>query len=219
MSDPFEPVPLFAYPIFSTLFGDAEAHRDGLRKVILDHRANHAGILRSNRDAWHSGREFLAIDDEHVAWVLHNVTVFATRALARYYGDWARHELQLGSWWANVLDAGGWNAPHHHLPQVWSGAYYVDTPNIGTTPDDVHGRFEFLNPAVEPQPFIRGSFQVAPREGMTVLFPSSLLHLVHPNRGPEPRISIAYNFNVVPRAVAQVPVTPEEQPVASSAER
>jgi uncharacterized protein (TIGR02466 family) len=196
-ADPFQPVPLFAFPLFSSLLGDAESHREPLTRLILDHRSSHAGIRRSNRDGWHSGPEFLTVQDEHLAWVLHNVTVFAQHALGRFYGGWARHELRLGSWWANVLDQGGWNAPHHHLPQHWSGAYYVDVPDVGTTPDDLHGRIEFLNPNVTQSAYGSGNFAYAPKDGLTVMFPSSLLHFVHPHKGTRPRISIAYNFNVV----------------------
>jgi hypothetical protein len=32
-----------------------------------------------------------------------------------------------------------------------------------------------------------------------LLFPSSLQHFVHPHAGERPRVSIAYNFNVVPK--------------------
>jgi hypothetical protein len=34
---------------------------------------------------------------------------------------------------------------------------------------------------------------------MTLLFPASLIHFVHPHEGDEDRISVAYNFNVVPK--------------------
>lgn len=198
-SDPFQPIPLFAFPLFSSMLGDADRHREGLTRLILDHRARHAGIRRSNRDGWHSGPEFLDVRDEHLAWVLHNVTVFAERALARFYGNWARHQLTLGSWWANVLDPGGWNAPHHHLPQTWSGVYYVRVPDVGTAPDDLRGRIEFLNPHPVQSAFGGGNFAYAPREGLNLLFPSSLVHLVHPHAGSEPRISIAYNVTVAPK--------------------
>lgn len=198
MSDPFQPLPLFSFPLFSSILADFDQHRAPLAQLITAHRANHVGLRRSNRDGWHSGEEFLQVRDEHLAWVLHNVLVFGKHALGRFYGNWARHELRLGSWWANVLDPGGWNAPHHHLPQHWSGVYYVRVPDVGTTPDDLHGRIEFLNPNVTQSAYGGGNFAYAPKDGLTLLFPSSLVHLVHPHGGTEPRISIAYNFNVVP---------------------
>lgn len=198
MSDPFAPIPLFSFPLYSAILADHEEHKAGLIKEVLDHRAVDPGIRRSNRDGWHSGDAFLASRNDDLAWVLHNVTVFAKKALARHHQNWARTDLRLGSYWANVLDAHGWNAPHHHLPQHWSGVYYVQVPEVGTVAEDLRGRIEFLNPNVNQATFGSGSFAYAPREGLTLLFPSSLVHFVHPHTSGEPRITIAYNFNVVP---------------------
>lgn len=200
-SDPFVPIPLFAFPLFHTMVGGHEAHKEGLLRHILAHQQAHPGIRRSNRNAWHSGEAFQKARDPHMDWVLEHVTQFARGALAPYYDKWARAELRLGSYWANVLGKGGSNAPHHHFPQHWSGTYYVSVGRVGTDAEDVQGMIEFLNPTPWQGVWNRGgNFALAPKDGMIVLFPSSLVHLVHATATDEPRISIAYNFNVVPRA-------------------
>jgi uncharacterized protein (TIGR02466 family) len=198
--DPFAPHHVFAFPLFSTVLAGFEPHRQPLVDQILALRASNAGIVRSNRSAWHSGEEFLHHKSEHVAWVLEKILKFARLSLGRYYNNWASSELVLASSWANVLGPGGWNAPHHHHPCNWSGALYVSVPNVGTTPGDPSGMIEFLNPT----PWLSGinqggNFVYGPKEGLTLMFPASLYHFVHPHASETPRISIAYNLNVVPK--------------------
>lgn len=195
--DPFEPIPMFTCPLFSTMVPGHEQHNPRLLDEILAHRATHAGVSRSNRNGWHSGEEFLQLRTESIGWLLQNVVRFGRLALAPYYDDWARHELRLGSYWANVLTRGGFNAPHHHMPQNWSGVYYVSTTGVSTDPATGAGWIEFVNPNPTQSAWGSGNFGYAPRPGLTLLFESSLTHYVHPHDGDEPRVSVAYNFNVV----------------------
>lgn len=178
------------------MVGGWEQHRAPLVAEILAHRDRDPGIARSNRDAWHSGEAFQRQPSEHVLWVLQHVHRFALGALGRYYDQWARHEPKLGAYWANVLPPGGWNAPHHHFPQHWSGTYYVSVGRVGGTPGDPSGMIEFLNPSPVQAAWHAGNFAVAPKDGMLVLFPSAIVHLVHAHANPEPRISLAYNLNI-----------------------
>ncbi len=67
--------------------------------------------------------------------------------------------------------------------------------------DDLAGMIEFQNPVPWQSLWGRGgNFGLLPKPGMTVLFPSPLLHFVHPHPSEAIRVSIAYNFNVVPKA-------------------
>jgi uncharacterized protein (TIGR02466 family) len=198
-SDPFAPTPLFAFPLFSSVVAGHEAHKEALAAEILELKSRSPGTQRSNRQGWHSGPEFLNSRSEAIAFVLKSVSTFARRALAPYYHDWTRSELKLGHYWANVLGKGGWNSPHHHHPQHWSGVYYVSVGPVGTTAEDPSGMIEFLNPSPVQSHWGAGSFAYGPRDGLTLLFPSSLVHLVHPHSGDHERISIAYNFNVIPK--------------------
>jgi uncharacterized protein (TIGR02466 family) len=203
MSDPFTPTPLFAFPLFSTVVAGFDEHRAALLAEVLALQAKEPGIRRSNRNAWHSGDAIQTLRSEHVAWVLDKALTFGRLALGKYYQDWATTELKMGSYWANVLGSGGWNAPHHHFPQHWSGVFYVSVGSVGATPEDMGGLIEFLNPTPWQSAIGRGgNFFYAPKNGLVLLFPASLLHFVHPHASDEPRVSVAFNMNVVPRARA-----------------
>lgn len=198
--DPLAPTPLFAFPLYSSVLAGFDEHQAPLLAEVLAHRDADPGVVRSNRNAWHSGDAFLAQRSAHLAWVIQKVTRFAHLALATRYANWSRSELQFASCWANVLGPGGWNAPHHHFPCHWSGVFYVDVGDAGAIPGDPSGMIEFLNPT----PWMAhvgstGNHVYAPKPGLMLLFPSSLQHFVHPHAGERPRVSIAYNFNVVPK--------------------
>lgn len=206
--DVFAPINLFPFPVFSTVIAGYEAHKEPLRREILALREKHPGIVRSNRHAWHSGDEFFHQRSEHVAWMLQKATKYAHHALARYYDNWSTTALSLTSCWANVLGNGGWNAPHHHFPCHWSGVYYVQVGRLGTGPEDPAGYIEFLNPTPWQTAFNRsGNFLYGPKEGLILIFPASLYHFVHPNYSDDLRISIAYNFTVVPKGGGDPAVT------------
>jgi uncharacterized protein (TIGR02466 family) len=199
--DPFSPIPLFAFPLFSTVLAGFDQRKDALLADILEHKRHHPGMTRSNYHGWHSGDEFVGRKSEPVGWVLQKALEFSRLALARYNQDWARTELRLGRYWANVLGPRGWNAPHHHFPQHWSGVFYVSVGRIGNGVDDMDGMIEFLNPT--PWHAViggGGNFAYGPKNGLMLLFPSSILHFVHPHEGEDLRVSIAFNLNVVPRS-------------------
>jgi uncharacterized protein (TIGR02466 family) len=201
MADPFEPISLFAFPLFASVVDGHEAHDGPLRAHILELAGKHPGRVRSNRNAWHSAEEFAQSRDVHIAWVLQQVMAFATRALGSSYQEWAHSDLRLVQYWANVLGPGGWNAPHHHVPTHWSGVYYVAVGPVGNGKDDFSGMIEFLNPNPYQSVLGRGgNFAYAPREGLVLLFPASMVHFVHAHTNEAPRVSIAFNLTVVPKA-------------------
>jgi uncharacterized protein (TIGR02466 family) len=200
-ADPFAPTSLFSFPLFASVVAGYPERREAFVAEVLALREQHPGIVRSNRNAWHSGDELFQQRSEHVAWLLQKVTKFAKLSLARYYRNWEAQDLAITSCWANVLGPGGWNAPHHHFPNAWSGCFYLSVPpEIGTRAGDPAGMIEFLNPT----PWLSaagqaGNFVYGPKEGLTLLFPASIYHFVHPHPSDAPRISVAFNLEVVPK--------------------
>ena len=169
------------------------------RRSCLTRSATLRGAVRSNRNAWHSTASFNESRHESVAWVLQSVTAFARRALAPRYSDWSDKKLVMGAYWANVLGRGGFNAPHHHLPQHWSGVYYVQVGTLGDGDEtnDYSGWIEFLNPNLQQSSWGDGNYLQCPKDGMMLMFPSSQVHYVHPLKVKSQRITIAFNFDII----------------------
>ncbi len=101
--------------------------------------------------------------------------------------------------WATVLETGGHQQPHIH-PSGWlSGVYYARLPGIDQDGSgDRAGHLTFGEPSSAFFPKARHpTYDVAPKEGHVVLFPSYMHHRTEPFAGSPARISLA--FDLVPR--------------------
>jgi hypothetical protein len=100
--------------------------------------------------------------------------------------------------WANIYRRGDYSMPHSHLRSVASIVYFLD---LGDPDGDIplNGRFSIVDPrlalccAEEPhcltQPFLPKL-----EAGAMIIFPSQVVHWVHPYFGTRPRLTLAWNF-------------------------
>lgn len=109
--------------------------------------------------------------------------------------------------WGNIMDNGDCTMIHNHHRADWSGVYYVDAERRS---DETYGNgcLELVDPRTVQLLSGPGRFRrpfrhitIEPVNGLLVLFPSWMNHLVYSYRGPE-RISIAFNLklNFLPEA-------------------
>ncbi len=101
--------------------------------------------------------------------------------------------------WATILDEDGHQNPHLH-PAAWvSGVFYLEVPDVITSPDNVaqSGWIEFGAPGYGVTsvraPNVR---RIMPEPGKLIFFPSYFFHQTVPLSGDARRISIA--FDVIP---------------------
>ena len=185
-----EALRLFAVPVF---VGDAGANLTPIAESIRAiHAANPAGVSASNEFGWHSPRTALLSWPEVTGPLLD----FALHALAKAHDGWRDCLPRLSAAWANVDGMGAWHSPHTHCPANWSGVFYISAA-AATRDDSNGGKIELLNPV--PMPYTFGAETGAcltPKDGMIVLFPGVLSHLVHPNRTSHPRVSVGFNVSI-----------------------
>lgn len=191
---------LFPVPLYITQFDDFMAHRQGLLDLVWKMREESPdGVKISNLNAWHSDKFMHRIDNPHVKWLVEKIGQFATPCIKDFGRLPADYKIVLVSCWANISGRSGWNAPHHHLPNHWSGVFYLDAEDsISDDPTDRTGKIEFMNPFPSVsgyQPVSGVAFK--PVNGAMFLFESGLQHLVHPHFSDKERISIAFNLNIV----------------------
>jgi len=103
--------------------------------------------------------------------------------------------------WININGKGHYNTLHNHPGCIMSGIFWVKAP-------ENCGKLGFQNPHsfaesrliesadvdVKKRLNYHYAFEFAPQEGILVMFPSHLMHLVEPNESDEDRISIAFNL-------------------------
>lgn len=172
------------------------------KKLIINihnwHEKDPDGIGRSNHGGWHSQdsmhkrKEFNTIRD----WITENVN-----RVAFDMGVPQQMEVVLDNMWANVNPKYCYNTVHTHPRGMWSGVYYVQTP-------EECGNIRFLDPRMgnmaNPIPIDKETYKdkkyswsevkYKPVEGRLIIFPSFLLHEVEQNMSDTPRISISFNY-------------------------
>lgn len=113
-------------------------------------------------------------------------------------------EAACDSMWANINPRYAYNRHHTHPHALWSGVYYVQTPdNCGLLYfNDPRPQTQILPPYFDPQ---RRSMETwnevyyQPQAGRLIIFPAWLVHAVQPNLSESEgeagdRISVSFNF-------------------------
>ena len=90
--------------------------------------------------------------------------------------------------WATVHAECCWHDLHSHPGQLVSGVFYLSVPEGA-------GKITFYDPR-GPLPPFDDTYQILPREGDLLIFPSWLPHLVTSSRTDpsSPRVSVAFNI-------------------------
>jgi uncharacterized protein (TIGR02466 family) len=217
---------LFASVLSVFEVDDAEAINPAILAEARAMRSSEPGVSISNQLGWHSHQDFFyrpqaafkALGQHIVQALLHVAGADAATRLPGF--DLATHDIE-GQGWININGQGAFNTPHDHAGFQWSGCYYVAVPE---TAQGRSGQIEFLDPRgglggnVLPGSRVYATkFQVRPRPGLLLIFPSYLRHWVYPNLEDAERISVAFNAKIVsrPQSRPQVPTVGEYAQMAS----
>lgn len=94
--------------------------------------------------------------------------------------------------WFNLNRKGAENREHAHSGFLASGVAYFQSTNTGPIEFlPMNALYKMTNPA---WPY-NGMAVYEPEDGDILIFPSYLLHKVHPNPNEKPRINMAFNVN------------------------
>ena len=112
-------------------------------------------------------------------------------------------EIRIGfNGWINVNPPGGYIGPHSHPHALLSGSYYVDVPGADEADG---GDIEFVTSqavthlsGLIKSPMLLDKRRVKPEVGTILLFLSTQMHWVLPNRTKKERTSIAFNLSARP---------------------
>ena len=177
----------FPTPVYYTDLAQAEALN---ARLVADVRAwrerDPGGTFRSNvpqLGGWHSATdmhlraEFTGLTRE-IFELIHGV--FSDQG----YDD--AYEPVCDSMWANVNPPGAFNRHHTHPHALWSGVYYVRTPDdcglLCLT--DPRPQAHVITPYFDPKrraAHTWGEVYYQPRAGRLVAFPGWLVHSTQPN--------------------------------------
>ncbi|WP_171006917.1 TIGR02466 family protein [Shimia litoralis] len=161
-------------------------------------RSADAGVSKSNRGGWHSKGNLFENEYpcfQKVQTAAKEAVYQVTRKVSSKVDPEALRLKMFA--WMNANPTSGYNAPHTHPGAHWSGVYYVSQPNVE---NGSSGMIEFLDPRsdlphwriLEASAF-RAKRTIRPMAGELIIFPSYLVHWVHPNENSDDRVTIAFN--------------------------
>jgi uncharacterized protein (TIGR02466 family) len=152
----------------------------------------------SNNGGWQS--EDLSVDTKEIVPLIeaikHNILLYIQHC------SFKKLEYKLDSMWININGYKDSNVNHIHPKSVFSGVYYIQTPedcgDIVFQHPSQHIIYDWNNKVIEETTSINSSNWWLPsKQGNLYIFPSWLFHYVKPNLNKEQdRISIAFNINV-----------------------
>lgn len=154
--------------------------------------------LKSNNGGWQSPP--VELPHEFSKHIFANVNNYG---LEQFLGE--RWTCQVGNLWYNVNPTGASNDRHTHPGCDLAGVFYVKIPE-GESGDlelenpQHFANFHMLNTmehGLKDTTKCSHSLWFPPEEGITVIFPSNILHRVLTNKTKEDRISISWNMKIV----------------------
>jgi len=189
---------LFSTPFIRFKVPDCAVLNAALLMEAEQMRAKSTGVAKSNRGGWHSEGNLFESDAPSIQRLRDAAQDAVFQLSRKVNAEFTPEEFNLKLFaWMNANPTGGYNAPHTHPGAHWSGVYYVAQPNVD---EGSSGMIEFIDPRSDLQHWkILGAsaFQqkrsFRPSVGELIVFPSYLMHWVHPNQSDEERVTIAFN--------------------------
>ena len=184
----FFPTPIYIKDVGSPAFNQK------LEQDIIAWSNRDKGIKRTNVNGWHSTSD-MADYPEYKELV--DILFQAQRDI--YKEEHLDSEPFLGNMWANINPPGGYNRPHMHPNSLWSGVYYIKTPeNCGhlkcEDPKSVAAMTHPKRKEGQLPSYLWREVHYKPIAGRLIMFPSWLNHCVDPNESDDIRISVSFNF-------------------------
>lgn len=191
---------MFATPVIGYQWQDsAELNRE-LEALVLEKEAADTTVRNSNAGGWQSPDDLLSWGvpcTDELKRRIEALLMAVLRETSVNQDDRPQARFRLDCW-ANVNREGDYNVVHSHPNALWSGVYYVSS---GEPDPDIPyaGKIELLDPR-EAATYIQVHKTTLDQRclinnepGFMLMFPSWIKHMVHPHRGAQPRISIAFN--------------------------
>ena len=175
-------------------FPDSEKLNQYLEPKIIQWSQQDKGEQKTNAGGWHSTTNMNQKEEYNpLTRELFNMQeeIYQKEKLSR--------KPVCGNMWANINGPGNFNRPHIHPNSLFSGVYFVKTPqNSGnlmlydprsgvqmTMPNRKEGKLS---------PELWREVHYEPKAGRCIMFPSWLWHEVKPNKSNDIRISVSFNF-------------------------
>jgi len=103
-------------------------------------------------------------------------------------------KIEVTEYWANKTDFSSQHHKHNHPNSLFSGIIYLTNHNKGGFTRFYYENLFYWHPFIVTLNQNKDlHFDVSPKKGMMIVFPSNIKHSVVPNRSRETRYTISFN--------------------------
>ena len=165
-----------------------------LEQKIIQWSQQDKGVSKTNAGGWHSETDMNKKEEYNPL----------TKELFNMQDEiYQKEHLSLkpvlGNMWANINYPGNFNRPHLHPNSLFSGVYFIKTPQKSGNlmVYDPRPGIQMSMPSRKKeqlQPELWREVHYEPKAGRCIMFPSWLWHEVKPNKSNDTRISVSFNF-------------------------
>jgi uncharacterized protein (TIGR02466 family) len=182
----------FPTPVYVKDIGSSELNKH-LEESVLNLSKTDPGIKKSNKNGWHSRNDIYNMPEyKELLSLLFKMQneIFKEEGL--------EPSPHIGNMWANINPKGGYNTSHIHSNSLWSGVYYIKTPNncgkLGIKDPRAISLMTLPRYNKPLRSYQWRQFYYDAMAGRCIMFPAWLEHFVEPNQSNDLRISISFNF-------------------------
>ena len=165
-----------------------------LEQKIIQWSQQNKGVAKTNAGGWHSETDMNKKEEYNPL-----IKELFNMQDEIYQKEKLDMKPVLGNMWANINYPGCLNRPHIHPNSLFSGVYFIKTPQKS-------GNFMVYDPRPgvqmsmpsrkkeQLQPELWREIHYEPVAGRCLMFPAWLWHEVKPNQSNDTRISVSFNF-------------------------
>ena len=184
----------FPTMIYIKDFPDSEKLNKYLEDHIMRWSQNDKGVSKTNAGGWHSETNMNTKKEYNPL-----TTELFNMQEEIYQKEKLNRKPVLGNMWANINYPGCFNRPHIHPNSLFSGVYFIKTPQKSGNlmVYDPRPGIQMSMPSRKKeqlQPELWREVHYEPKAGRCIMFPSWLWHEVKPNQSNDIRISVSFNF-------------------------
>ena len=188
---PMEVKTLFSIPIYENTCDDdlEDLEKECIRRSTLD-----SGRVVSNSGGWQSNN--IPPNDYFFSEFILEIEEQANN-FAEELGIYQKGKIT--NLWININGHKDFNRRHTHGNSLISGVFYVKVPDESSKIRFYHPSYQLIdrdwNVKLKYNQYTSGRWDIPPKKGRLLLFPSWLEHEVCPNLSQEKRISISFNLD------------------------
>ncbi len=188
----------FSTPVWTSIVPDYQQINEKMYTYIKSlQNSDPKGMNKSNILGWHSHP--FVLDAEEPKFFINSILPAINESMRDMSWDSEKNKMEITGMWTIINTKSARNERHIHSNNFISAAYYVKAPeNAGDIlfhdPREVN---VIRKPNTKQANKLNAQiFNIKPKEGLLVLFPSYLHHSVNENLSDQERVVISFNIDI-----------------------